>query len=280
MTQARTQPQHAHLLRALHERGLILPCAWDAVSARALQQAGSPAIGTSSAAVAFALGFPDGQVAPRDTLLAALERTLNAVTVPVTADLEGGYADTPQGVADTVRTALNLGAAGLNLEDATGQSDRPLLPVDQQMERLRAARAAADALGVPAYLNARTDTYLSGYGDTDADRLDETVRRGRAYLRAGADSVFVPGLTDPSTLRTLRERLGGPLAVMHAPGGPDAHTLLRAGASRVSTGPSLFLAAVGHAAILATQFQQRGALDAPGALPFGTVQDWFSHSPA
>ncbi|MCD0158587.1 isocitrate lyase/phosphoenolpyruvate mutase family protein [Deinococcus sp. 6GRE01] len=280
MTQFRTQPQHAHLLRALHERGLILPCAWDAVSARALQQAGSPAIGTSSAAVAFALGFPDGQVAPRDTLLAALERTLNAVTVPVTADLEGGYADTPQGVADTVRAALSLGAAGLNLEDATGQPDRPLLPVDQQVDRLRAARAAADALGIPAYLNARTDTYLSGYGDTDADRLDETVRRGRAYLRAGADSVFVPGLSDLGTLRTLRDRLGGPLAVIHAPGGPDAHTLLRAGASRVSTGPSLFLAALGHAATLSAQFRERGTLDTPGALPFGTVQGWFSRSPA
>lgn len=280
MTQARTQPQHAHLLRALHERGLILPCAWDAVSARALQQAGSPAIGTSSAAVAFALGFPDGQVAPRDTLLAALERTLNAVTVPVTADLEGGYADTPQGVADTVRTALSLGAAGLNLEDATGQPDRPLLPADEQVERLRAARAVADVLGVPAYLNARTDTYLSGYGDTDADRLDETVRRGRAYLRAGADSVFVPGLTDLGTLRTLRDRLGGPLAVMHAPGGPDAHTLLRAGASRVSTGPSLFLAAVGHAAALSAGLREQGTLDPAGALTFGTVQGWFSRSPA
>ena len=280
MTQARTQPQHAHLLRALHERGLILPCAWDAVSARALQQAGSPAIGTSSAAVAFALGFPDGQVAPRDTLLAALERTLNAVTVPVTADLEGGYADTPQGVADTVRTALSLGAAGLNLEDATGQPDRPLLPADEQVERLRAARAVADVLGVPAYLNARTDTYLSGYGDTDADRLDETVRRGRAYLRAGADSVFVPGLTDLGTLRTLRDRLGGPLAVMHAPGGPDAHTLLRAGASRVSTGPSLFLAAVGHAAARSAGLREQGTLDPAGALTFGTVQGWFSRSPA
>jgi 2-methylisocitrate lyase-like PEP mutase family enzyme len=280
MTQARIQPQHAHRLRALHERGLILPCAWDAISARALQQAGSPAIGTSSAAVAFALGFPDGQVAPRDTLLAALERTLNAVTVPVTADLEGGYADTPQGVADTVRAALNLGAAGLNLEDASGQPDRPLLPADEQADRLRAARAAADTLGVPAYLNARTDTYLSGYGDTDADRLDETVRRGRAYLRAGADSVFVPGLSDPPTLRTLRDRLGGPLAVMHVPGGPDAHTLLRAGASRVSTGPSLFLAAVGHAAALSAGLREQGTLDPAGALNFGTVQDWFSRSPA
>lgn len=280
MTQARIQPQHAHRLRALHERGLILPCAWDAISARALQQAGSPAIGTSSAAVAFALGFPDGQVAPRDTLLAALERLLNAVTVPVTADLEGGYADTPQGVADTVRAALNLGAAGLNLEDASGQPDRPLLPADEQADRLRAARAAADTLGVPAYLNARTDTYLSGYGDTDADRLDETVRRGRAYLRAGADSVFVPGLTDLGTLRTLRDRLGGPLAVMHVPGGPDAHTLLRAGASRVSTGPSLFLAAVGHAAALSAGLREQGTLDPAGALTFGTVQDWFSRSPA
>ena len=270
--------QHAALLRALHDRGLILTNAWDALSARTLQHAGGLAIGTTSAGIAFALGFPDGQVASRDTLLAALERIVNAVTVPVTADLEAGYGDDPDTVADTVRAALSLGAAGFNLEDACGRPERPLYPLDEQVERLRAARAAADALGVPAYLNARTDTYFTAYGGSDAERLDETVRRGRAFLNAGADSVFVPGLNDLTSIGTLRERLQGPLAVMLSPGGPDAHALLGAGASRVSTGPALLLAARGYASCLATQLQQGGTLTATDAVPFGTVQNWFSGS--
>ena len=160
------------------------------MSARALAHAGSPAIGTTSAAIAFTLGFPDGQVAPRDALLGALERIVRAVHVPVTADLEAGYGDDPDTVADTVRLAVGLGAAGVNLEDATGRPAWPLYPLDAQVERLRAARAAADALGVPMYLNARTDTYFTAYGESADERLDETIRRGRAFLRAGADCVL------------------------------------------------------------------------------------------
>ncbi|PTA67722.1 isocitrate lyase/PEP mutase family protein [Deinococcus arcticus] len=266
----------ARQLRALHGGGLVLPNAWDALSARLLQEAGFPAIGTTSAGVAFALGHPDGQVLPRAEALHALGRMVAAVQVPVTADLEAGYGHRPPEVAATVRAALDLGAAGLNLEDATGEPGAPLYPLAAQVDRLAAARGAAEAAGVPAYLNARTDTYFTGFGASAAERLHETVRRGRAYLQAGADSVFVPGVTDPATVQALRAGIGGPVAVMLLPGGPGAPELLAAGACRVSVGPGLLLAALGHVAQLAQALRTQGSFAPATALPFAQVQGWFS----
>ncbi|GGK98425.1 isocitrate lyase/PEP mutase family protein [Deinococcus radiotolerans] len=277
------RPDHARTLHDLHAPaggGLILPNAWDAASARTLEHAGAPAIGTTSAGIAFALGYPDGQIAPVGLLLDALARIVRATARPVTADLEGGYAPDPEGVAATVTRALRLGVAGLNLEDATGTPTDPLRPVQEQVLRLRAARHAADRLGVLAYLNARTDTYLAGFGATPAERFAETVRRGRAYLHAGADSVFVPGLTDPATLRDLRAALGGPVSVMLLPSGPDAHTLLRAGASRVSTGPALMLAALGHTLSLTHDLLGPGTPPATPGPDYAQVQEWFSAGPS
>ncbi|BBN93817.1 putative PEP phosphonomutase [Deinococcus grandis] len=268
------RPDHARTLHLAHREGLILPNAWDAASARTLEHAGAPAIGTTSAGIAFALGEPDGQAAPVEDLLDALARIVRATSRPVTADLEGGYAPDPDGVARIVTRALGLGVAGLNLEDATDTGT--LRPVEDQVLRLRAARQAADTLGVPAYLNARTDTYLAGFGTTPTERFTETVRRGRAYLHAGADSVFVPGLTDPATLRELRGALGGPVSVMLLPGGPDAHTLLRAGASRVSTGPALMLAALGHTLTLTRDLLGPGTPPATPGPSYAQVQGWFT----
>ncbi|MBZ9713924.1 isocitrate lyase/PEP mutase family protein [Deinococcus multiflagellatus] len=247
-----------------------------AVSARLLQEAGFPAIGTTSAGVAFALGQPDGQVLPRAGGLQALARIVAAVQVPVTADLEAGYGHPPEAVAQMVQAAVGLGAAGVNLEDATGEAHAPLYPLPAQVARLTAARAAADALGVPLYLNARTDTYFTAFGQDPAERLAETIRRGRAYLQAGADSVFVPGVTDPATVQALREGIGGPVAVMLQGGGPGAPELLAAGACRVSVGPGLLLAALGYVAQLAQTLRTGGTLTPPAALPFAQVQGWFS----
>ncbi|MVN85779.1 isocitrate lyase/phosphoenolpyruvate mutase family protein [Deinococcus sp. HMF7620] len=268
----------AATFRALHESGFILPNAWDAVSARLFQKAGFPALGTTSAGLAFALGQPDGQRAARADLLVALDRVVRAVQIPVTADLEAGYGPRPAEVADTVRAALGLGVVGLNLEDATGNPAQPLFTVEAQVQRLAAARQAAEAEGVPAYLNARTDTYLTAVGACSAERLAETVRRGRAYLAAGADSLFVPGVTDTETVRALRVGIGGPLSVMMSPGGPSAHQLLAAGACRVSVGPGLLLAALGHVGQLARDLRG-GTFDPPQPLPFAEVQGWFSPGP-
>jgi 2-methylisocitrate lyase-like PEP mutase family enzyme len=210
--------------RDLHVPGkpLILVNAWDAASARIVEAAGAAAIATTSAGVAWSLGAPDGDQLPLPAAVAAVERITAVVTVPVTADVEKGYGD----VAETVRRVSAAGAAGVNIEDgATAEPDRFV-----------AARAAAPGL----FLNARIDTYLTGTGG-----LKETIERATAYLAAGADGIFVPGVTDPAVIAALVERINAPLNVMAGPGAPDIPTLAALGVARISLGSSVAQAAYG-----------------------------------
>jgi len=177
------QHDRALAFRALHDRDappLRLLNAWDAGSAKVLVAAGAPALGTTSAGIAFALGLPDGERLTRDAMLAAVRAIATAVTVPVSADLEAGYADEPDGVAETVRLALDAGAVGFNLED--GRVDGSLTPVAEHAARVRAAADAVRAAGIPAFINARTDAVWLRAGDEA-----ETIARLRAYAEAGAD---------------------------------------------------------------------------------------------
>ncbi|GGK27611.1 2-methylisocitrate lyase [Deinococcus malanensis] len=237
--------------RDLHIRGFLLPNAWDAASARIFEQAGFQAVGTTSAGIAYTRGRRDGQTLTRDEMLREVENIVQAVRIPVNADIEAGYGDGPAEVARTVRAFAALGVAGLNLEDATGHPDQPLYALEEQVRRLEAAREAAGTV----YLNARTDTFLSGYGCSEAERVEETIRRGRAYLQVGADSIFVPLLTDPAALRAVRGELGGPVTVMAFPGSPSVPELLQAGASRVSLGQGVMLAILGLTARIARELQ-------------------------
>ncbi|MGH7752960.1 MAG: isocitrate lyase/PEP mutase family protein, partial [Gemmatimonadales bacterium] len=149
----RETSERGEMLRRLHQGPgiLVLPNAWDVASARVIEEAGARAIATSSAGVAFSLGYPDGQRIPRDEMLEAVRRMARAVRVPVTADLEAGYGKGPKQVAETVRRAIDAGAVGMNLEDAADEPPpgQPLFDLPLAVERVRAARAAADATGVP-----------------------------------------------------------------------------------------------------------------------------------
>ncbi|UBV45106.1 isocitrate lyase/phosphoenolpyruvate mutase family protein (plasmid) [Deinococcus taeanensis] len=254
----------AQRFQQLHqaERGFLLPNAWDSASARLFQAAGFPAIGTTSAGIAYARGRQDGQSLSREEMCREVAAIVSAVGLPVNADIEAGYGDAPADVARSVTDFTAAGAVGLNLEDATGSAHQPLYALEDQQRRLEAARTAADATGVPVYLNARTDTYISGFGASEAERLAETVRRGRAYLSAGADSVFVPLVTDPATIRLLVSELGGAVAVMAFPGAPSVGTLLDAGATRVSLGQSVMLATLGLTARIARELQESGTSEA------------------
>lgn len=187
---------------------------------------------------------------------------VNTVRVPVNADIEAGYGDSPAEVARSVTEFVAVGAVGLNLEDATGRPERPLYTLDNQQRRLEAARRTADRSGFPVYLNARTDTYIAQVGAGAQERLAETLRRGRAYLKAGADSVFIPLVTDPATIRLLASELGGPVTVMAFPGSPPVPALLDAGATRVSIGQSAMLAALGLTARIAGELQDAGTFQA------------------
>ena len=236
MTTAPSTEKAAALL-ALHAGpGFVLPNAWDAGSARILEQVGFPAVATTSAGIAWSLGVPDGGPIDRDTMLEHIGRIVAAVHVPVTADLEAGYGDTPDDVGDTVARAVQLGAVGGNLEDAV---DGRLLGIDEAADRVAAARAAAPR-GV-FVLNARTDTYFVGAA---GDPFDETVERATRYLDAGADCIFVPGVVERETIRRLAAAIPAPLNVVAGLASTiDAPTLFSLGVKRVSLGGSLARAA-------------------------------------
>lgn len=229
----------AQRFRALHVPGtpLVLPNAWDGTSARVVADAGAPAIATTSAGVAWSLGHGDGDHMTRDQALGVIARITAAVDVPVTADIERGYATGPDGVAETVRGVLAAGAVGINLEDT-------LRPVTEQAERIAAAREAADETGIPLFINARIDTHRLPPGDRTA-WLDETLTRARAYAAAGADGIFVLGTPDVETVRTLVGSQPLPVNVLAGPGALPVSELAKAGAARISAGSSIAEAAYG-----------------------------------
>ncbi|MEV0587761.1 isocitrate lyase/phosphoenolpyruvate mutase family protein [Nonomuraea sp. NPDC050310] len=251
----------AETFAALHRPGdpLLLPNAWDVGSAAAIAAAGARAIATTSAGVAWSLGFADGADLGADRNAALVERIAATVDVPVSADIEAGYG----AVAESVAAVVRAGAVGVNLEDRVGAD---LLPPAEQADRLRAARAAADRLGVPVWINARTDVYLAGSG-----RLEEVLERAEAYAAAGASSLFVPGLIDLEALKRLSD---GPLpvAVMAWAGAPSVAEFAAAGVVRISLGSSIAQAAYALAARATTELLEKGVYDATAdGLPYGEL---------
>lgn len=267
------------LFQEMHdERLLVLPNAWDAASAAAMERAGAAALGTTSAGVCWAHGRADGQTLSRDEMVRAVRTIVEAVAIPVTADIEGGYGDgTPDDVAATVRAVIDAGAVGINLEDAPGRGGELLLTVAEQVERLRAARSAADAVDADLFINARTDVYLAEFGAPES-RLDEALRRGEAYLAAGADCVFVPGVIDAETIATLARELGGPLNVMAGPGAPPIPELAALGVARVSVGPAIIVAVLDTVRRATAELLEAGTYGTlAGDLTFLDVNGWFSN---
>ncbi len=260
--------------RGLHAPGagvLVLPNAWDAMSARIIESAGARAIATTSSGVSWSLGRRDGQGLGRDEMIAAVARMVRTVRVPVTADVEGGYGrGLPEDAAATARAVLEAGAAGINLEDSPGRGTA-LLEAAEQGERIAAAREAGGAL----FINARLDVYLRAVGE-EAGRFAETVRRAEAYLAAGADGIFVPGVADPALIGRLAAAIPAPLNVMAGPGAPDVAALGALGVSRVSVGPRLVLAMLGRVRTAAAELLQGGSYAAlEGAPGFGEVDGMF-----
>jgi len=214
------------------------------VSARILEECGHPAIATSSAAVAFSLGYPDGQRISREEMLEVAGRIARAVDVPVTADLEAGYGTTAKDMVETVEAAIEAGVIGMNLEDVTGDEEGSCVDLPLQVEKIRAVSDAAKALGVPFVLNARTDIYLMPIGP-EATRFERTVERLRAYRDAGASCLFAPGVYDRETIAKLVNAVEAPLNILASPACPPIAELERIGVARVSAGSGLMRAALG-----------------------------------
>lgn len=274
----RIQIERVARFRALHDRRqvLLLPNAWDAGSARVFADLGFAAIATTSGGVAWSLGYADGEQAPLAEVVAATRRIAHATALPVSADIESGYGDTPAAVAASVRSVIDAGVAGINLED--GVRHAALRDVDDAARRIAAAREAARAAGVPIVINARIDAWLLGVGANDAERIDETVRRARAYLAAGADCIYPIGLAERAAIAALTAAIDAPLNIGAWPGLPDLAELGRLGVARVSTATRLATLALSAAREAARALRSSGRFDALDA-PFGypDAQRLFTH---
>jgi 2-methylisocitrate lyase-like PEP mutase family enzyme len=249
----------AAAFRVLHSGReiLLLPNVWDVASARLIEESGFKAAATSSAGIAFSLGYPDGQRISREQMLAVIARIAKAVRVPVTADVEVGYGKTPDDAGRTARAVLDAGAVGMNLEDAMGDSPSVLVELPLQLEKIRAVREMASRLRIPLVLNARTDMYLLQIGDP-AERYDETVRRLSAFREAGADCVFAPGLRDAPTIGRLVADLNCPINILAGPGSPSVPELSKLGVARVSLGSATMRATVGCLRRIAQELKATG----------------------
>jgi 2-methylisocitrate lyase-like PEP mutase family enzyme len=269
---------HAETLRRLHIGGplLVLPNAWDAASARIFVEAGFAALATTSAGIAFSLGYPDGERIARAEMLAAVTHITSRVAVPVTADMEAGYGATPEAVAETVRGVIAAGAVGMNLEDRREDGGGALLAFDLAIARVRAAREAATAAGVPIVLNARTDAFEAA-GLSPKQRLAEAVRRGNAFREAGADCVFVPFVGDSGTIEQLVKEIAAPLNVLGGPNSPTLRELEALGVRRVTFGSAPMRATLGLVRRMAREWREKGTygtLEAYG-IPFAELQRLF-----
>ncbi len=252
--------------RQLHRgpRALVLVNVWDVASARIVEEAGFPALATTSAGIAFSLGYPDGERILREEMMARIGRIVRAVKLPVTADIEAGYGASPEDAARTTRELIEAGAVGMNLEDASGRSDQPLLDLQLAVEKIKAAREAAAGLRVPILVNARTDVYLLPGSDPDAG-YEEAARRLLAYRDAGADCVFAPGLKDAETIGRLVKAVECPLNILAVPGTPPIPELEKLGVARVSLGSGPMRATMGMLRRMAQEVKGDGTYTALGA---------------
>lgn len=233
------QVKKAESFQALHAKGspVVLFNIWDPGSARAVADAGAKAIATGSWPVAAAHGYPDGEIIPLDMALDNARRIVAAVELPVSIDLEGCYGVAPDIVAETVAAALATGAVGINFEDQVVGGEG-FHAIEDQVRRIAAARTAADALNVPAFINARTDLFLKtpAFGHDQA-MLEAALERATAYEQAGASGFFAPGLADEELIARLCAGTALPVNILAKPGGPEKHRLAELGVARISHGP-------------------------------------------
>jgi 2-methylisocitrate lyase-like PEP mutase family enzyme len=260
--------QKANAFREMHHGGkvLVLPNVWDVASARIIEDAGFSAIATTSAGVAFSLGYPDGQKIPRAEMLARVARIARAVKVPVSADVEAGYGDRPEDAAETATGVIEAGAVGVNLEDGTEDAEHPLVNLTLQLEKIHAVREAALQSTVLLVLNARTDVYLNQVGAPEL-RYSETIKRVLAYRDAGADCVFVPGLRDAATVAQLVKDAQCPINILAGPGSPSIHELEKLGVARVSLGSAPMRATLGLLRRMAEELKTSGTYAALEGAP-------------
>jgi 2-methylisocitrate lyase-like PEP mutase family enzyme len=266
----KSQTEKAEEFRSFHDRKriLILPNAWDVPSARIFEEAGFVAVATSSAGVMVSLGFPDGEAIGIDAYASAVRRMAGVLSIPLSADVVGGFGLTPDSAAAAVKKIVNAGAIGINIEDFVHET-KALLPMEKQILKLKELLKLRRGLDVQFVINARTDAFRFVRGGDEA-RLEEAIRRGIAYRDLGVDCVYPMGLTDAASISAYVRALDFPVNVMVRKGLPPVAELQRLGVARVSFGPSASYAAMGLLRRASKEVLENGTYDAlvEGAITF------------
>lgn len=253
------QIARAETFRARHHAkpALLLPNCWDPMSARVFEDAGFDFLATTSGGVAWALAYPDGERVPWEEVLAATRRIVDAVQIPVSADIEAGYGATAQDVEARVSDIIAAGVAGINIEDGVGGGVRDL---DDAKDRIRAARAAAASRGVPIVINARCDILHKQVGE-ESTRLAAVIERSNAFVEAGADCVYPFGLRDIEQMKTFAKEVQAPVNVTGRYGMPDKASLTDAGIARVSVASAPSLVAMSAIQSVASSLRESGGFE-------------------
>jgi 2-methylisocitrate lyase-like PEP mutase family enzyme len=261
----------AKKFRHLHTREtLVLANAWDAGSARLMEMAGSKAIATTSAGLAWSNGYADGDKLPSHILVSAVAAIARVIKVPLTVDIEGGYSHEPSSVAELIDRLIDAGAIGINIEDGAES-------VEMLCAKIEAIRERVTRQGADLFINARTDVYLRGLASTD-ERVSETLRRAEIYKSAGADGIFVPGVSQLAEIQVLCEKITLPVNVMALPSLPALAELNGLGVKRLSAGIAISIAVLGEAQRLAQAFLESGNssdLFTPNSLNYQAMNAMF-----
>lgn len=264
--------EHTAHFRHLHNDGVLrLANAWDAGTARLLTSLGSRAIATTSAGVAWAQGYGDGNQMPLARVFDSVESIARVIDLPLSIDFEAGYSEDADTVADAVLQLIRRGVSGINLED----SGREPALLATKIERIR-ERCAQEQVDV--FINARTDVYLRQLAAPGEPSVQATLERARVYRQAGADGLFVPGAIHEADIRAISAQAGVPLNLLWRAALPDIDTLAAWGVRRLSAGSSLVESALGHLRERATAFLDQPRIDADAtALPYGQANALFEH---
>ena len=257
-----TQIKRAREFMVLHggPKLLVLPNVWDPLGARLLESLGYPAVATASASVAYSLGFDDGQKISFAAMLDVIGRIASCVDVPVSADIENGYAESPDELAENIREVLRVGAVGINLEDSMVEGGA-LRPLGSQCSRIQAARSVANQEGIPLVISVRIDVFLRRSPASTSEKLDETIARANAYCKAGADCIYPITVGDLETLKVIRQKTEAPINVHVTQSTASMKKLEAIGISRLSLGPGLIKASLTAMKHVAQTLQNYGSYD-------------------
>ncbi len=278
------QKQKANYFLELHNSPelLILPNVWDAASTKIFELENFKALGTTSAGISSVLGYPDGQIMPFDESLLIIRRIIECTNLPVSVDIEAGYSETVEGVVETVKKVLEVGAVGINFEDSvSGSSDyhsSSLYDIHFQCDRISAIREMAQKENIHLFINARTDVFLV-MEDSKNDKIEYAVNRANRYKKAGADCIFLPDMGDlnKADITTLVKEIDAPINIIAGANTPSVHELKNIGVARISFGPRIMRVTFDLIRTIAKEIKNQGTYPqfTNGKISYSEVNSWF-----